>query len=109
MRTLEPRGVDEVGSADLGDPDRQLRMQPHERAGRPGVIEVDVREQQVSQLGQLDAVLAEACDEPRQRRRRPAVLQREAVGRLDQIHADRVLLAAEVQVDDAQRSHVRIF
>ena len=106
---LEPRGVDEVGSADLGDPDRQLRMQPNERAGRPGVVEVDVREQQVPQLGQLDAVLAEACDEPRQRRRRPAILQREAVGRFDQIHADRVLLAAEVQVDEAQLSHSRIF
>ena len=61
-RALEPRRVDQVRSADLGDPDRQVGVPPHERAGRAGVVEVDVREQQVPEVGQLDTVLAEALD-----------------------------------------------
>ena len=44
-----------------------------------------------------------------QRRGRPAVEEREAVVRVDEVHADRVRPAAEVEVEEAQRIHNRIF
>ena len=96
-------------SPDLGDPDRQVGVLPDERPGGAGVVEMDVREQQMADVGQLDPVLVEALDEPRQGRRRTAVLESEPVGRLEQIHAHRVLAAAEVQVDEAKRRHRGIF
>ena len=108
-RALEARGVDQVRSADFGDPHRQLGVPLHDRAGRACVVEVDVGQQEVAQIGELDAVLAETLDQPRERRGRSPVLQRETLVRLDQVHADRFLPAVEVQVDESQRSHNRIF
>ena len=94
---------------DFGDPDGQVRLLPDERAGGAGVIEVDVREQQVADVGQFDPVLAEAGDESRQCRGRAAVLESEPVRGFEQVHADRVFPAAEPQVDEAKRSHRGIF
>jgi len=51
--TFEPRRVDEMRRPDLGDPDGQPRVTANERAGRPRVVEMDMREHQVADV--LDA------------------------------------------------------
>ena len=49
-------GVDEVWRAELVHVDAQVGERPHERAGRPGVVEVDVGEQQRAWLAVRDRV-----------------------------------------------------
>ena len=92
---LETLGVDEVRRADLGDVHLQLGLLADERAGRAGVVEVDVREQQVPQVAELEAALGESVLQLGDARRRPAVLQRKPVRGLDQVAADH-LRASEV-------------
>ena len=58
---LEPARVDEVRRPDLRDVHLEARVLAHERAGRARVVEVDVREQQVPQVGDLEALLARAA------------------------------------------------
>ena len=72
--------------------------------GRARVVEVDVREQQVPDVGQLEVELAQALLEARQRRRRPAVEERGAVVGLDEVDADRALEAEEVQVERVEHA-----
>jgi hypothetical protein len=85
---LEPRGVDEVRRADLGDVHLQARVLPHERARGARMVEVDVREQQVTQVLQLEPALGEPRLQLRDTARRPAVVQREPVVGLEQVGAD---------------------
>ena len=101
-RGLEPRRVDEVRRADLGDPHRQLWVALHDRAGGARVVEVDVREQQMANVGQLELELAQALLEARQGRRGAAVEERRAVVGLDEVDADRALQAEEMQVERIQ-------
>src|SRR3954452_16573414 len=79
-------------------------MVAHERAGCTGVVEMDVREQQVADVREPQPALGETLLERLTRRRRPAVEQREAVVGLDEVDADRSLATGEVQID---RLHVR--
>ena len=51
--------VDDVRRADLGDVHAQPGVLADERAGGAGVVEVDVREQQVADVGELEAALGE--------------------------------------------------
>ena len=81
-------------------------MLADDRAGGAGVVEVDVREEQVAHVAELEAALAQALLQPRERRRRPAVEERRPVARLDQVDADRALEAAEPEVDRVERLHV---
>ena len=74
-------------------------MRADDRPGGAGVVEVDVREQQVPHVCELHAVLAQAGLERWERRRRPAVEHREPVARLDEVRADHALDALVVQVD----------
>ncbi|MEA2425816.1 MAG: hypothetical protein QOH13_2226, partial [Thermoleophilaceae bacterium] len=103
---LEPRRVDEMRRADLGDPDCQAGVAAHDRAGGAGVIEMDVREEQVADVLEAQAVLRESRLERRQRRGRPAIEQRKSVVGVDDVHADRVRPSAEVQI---QMMHRAIF
>src|SRR5207342_14846 len=48
--SLQPRGIEQVRRADLGDPDLQTGVLADERSRGAGVIEVDVREEQVLDL-----------------------------------------------------------
>jgi hypothetical protein len=78
-------------------------MLAHERAGRAGVIEVDVREQQVADVREREAALRQA---PRQRLRRggwTAVEEREAVGCLQQVRADDTLVPEVQEVERLAR------
>ena len=108
-RPLEPRRVEEVRRADLGDPDGEVPVRLHERAGSSRVVEVDVREQQMTHVGELEPFLGKARLQRGQRRRRAAVEECEAVVGLDEVHADRVLATAEVQVEKARLVHRLIF
>ena len=78
-------------------------MVAHDRAGGAGVVEVDVREQEVTQVGETDAALCEPGFERLACRGRPAVEEGEAVVGLDQVDPDRALAAGEVQVDRLHR------
>src|SRR3954470_9347639 len=70
---LEPRRVDEMRSADLGHPDREAGMPPDERARGARVVEVDMRKEQVADIRQLEAVLAQSPHERFERRGRATV------------------------------------
>ena len=96
---LEPARVDEVGRADLRDVHLQAGVLPHEHARRSRMVEVDVREQQVSYVGELEAALREARLQLRHAGRGPAVLQREPVLGLEQVRADHPLVAEVAQVE----------
>ena len=57
-RSARAGRVDEVRRADLRDVNLEARMLADERARGPGVVEMDVREQQVAEVGELEAALA---------------------------------------------------
>ena len=78
-------------------------MLAHDCACGSRVVEVDVREEQVPDVAELDAALAQPFLQPGERRRRAAVEKERAVRRLEQVDADRALEAAELQVDRDQR------
>ena len=54
---LEAGRVGEVRGADRRDVHLNVRVLPHDRARRAGVVEVDVREEQMLHIGQLDTAL----------------------------------------------------
>jgi hypothetical protein len=96
---LQLRGVDEVRGADLRDMDLQRRVLADEDARGAGVVEMDMAEQQMAQVGELDAALLEPSLERWDAARRPAVEEREPVVGLDEIGADYALGASMVEVD----------
>ena len=88
---LEPARVDDVRRADLGDVDAQPGVFAHERPGGAGVVEVDVREQQVADVGELEPALGEGRLQGRDAGRGPAVVEREPVVGLEQVARDDAL------------------
>jgi len=100
---LEACRVDEVRRTDLRHVHGQLRVLADERARGACVIEVDVREQQVPEVADLDASLREALAEDGQAARRAAVVEREAVVRLDEVGADAPGVAAVQEVEGLVR------
>ena len=80
-------------------------MLPDEHASGAGVVEVDVREQQVPHIGELEAALGEARLQLGHAGRRPAVLQRKAVLGLEQVRADHPLVAEVAQVERLHQLH----
>jgi hypothetical protein len=96
---LEPLRIDEVRRADAGDVHLQAGVLSDEDPSRSGVVEVDVREEQVAKVAELDAPIPEACPESVHARRRPAVEERGAVRRVEQVGADDALGAEVVEVD----------
>ena len=67
----------------------QLRVLADEHAGRAGVVEMDVGEQQVLDVAELVPALGEPALQRGDAGRRPAVEEGEAAGRLEQVDADR--------------------
>ena len=57
---LEPRRIDQVRRPELGDVHLEPRVLANERSGGAGVVEVDVREQEMTEVAHLDA----CCGEP---------------------------------------------
>ena len=90
--------------ADLGDVHAQLGVLADERAGGAGVVEVDVREQQVADVGELEAAVGERLLQRREAGGRAAVVQREPVVGLEQVAADDALVLV-VQVDQVGAGH----
>ena len=81
----------QVERALLGDVHPQLRVLPHEQARGAGVVEVDVREEQVPQVSHREAALFEAGLQRAEGRRGPAVDEARAVRRLDDVGAQDAL------------------
>jgi hypothetical protein len=103
---FEPRRIDDVRRADLGDVDDEIGVSPDEYACCARVIEMDVRQQQVTNVGQREASLGEPRLEALDRGGRAAVEQCRAVLRLDDVRADRPG-TAEVEEIDGVRRHRR--
>jgi hypothetical protein len=95
-----------VRRADLGDVDLKRRVLADEYAGRAGMVEVDVREEQVPEVAQLEPALGETGLEGVDRRRGPAVVQCEPVVGVDEVRADDALVAEVPEVD---RAHCAFF
>ena len=85
--------------ADLGDVHLQTRVLADEHAGRARVVEVDVREQQVAQIGDGEPALVQDGPERVDVRGRPAVEQRRPVVGLEQVAADHALVPEVKQVE----------
>ena len=65
-------------------------MLAHERSGGPGVVEMDVREEEAAQVAELDTARRQRLmrSPPEGRIRRATVVEREPVLGLDEIGAD---------------------
>jgi hypothetical protein len=74
-------------------------MPANEHARGAGVVEVDVAEQQVTDVGELEIALGERPFERGDVAGWPAVEEREAVVGLEQVAADDALGAAVMEVD----------
>ena len=64
---LQPLRIDEVRRADRRDVHLQRRVLAHEHAGGAGVVEVDVAEQQMADVGEREAVRRRARPSARRR------------------------------------------
>src|SRR5919201_5002625 len=96
---LQAGRIDEMWGADLRDVHLQPRVLAHEHAGRARVVEVDVREQQVAQVGELEAALPQAFFQPRHAGGGAAVEERRPIRRLEQVAPDHPLDAAMHEVE----------
>src|SRR5439155_22327611 len=96
---LETAWVDEVWRADLRHVHLQVRMPPHEGPRRAGVIEMDVREQDVADIAERRSAFTQSALEVSEARSRAAVEEGGAVLRLQEVRADDALDALMVQVD----------
>src|SRR3954470_426241 len=79
-------------------------MLAHEETRGSGVVEVDVREEQMPDVLQLEAPFAQALPQHADAGRRPAVEQRRSLRRLQEVDADHPL-AAEVEEVERRRRH----
>jgi hypothetical protein len=71
----------------------------HEHARRAGVVEVNVAEQQMAYVAQREPTLGKARFQRVDGRRRPAVEERGAVVRVEQVRADDAWRALVMEVD----------
>ena len=100
---LEPGRIDQVRRPDLGDVHLEPGMLSDEHAGGARVVDVDVRDQQVAQVGELEVALAQAFLQPREAARRPAVEERRPVRGLEQVAPDHPLRAAMHEIKRFRR------
>src|SRR5207248_2512860 len=105
---FEPAGVDEMRRPDRRDVHLQLRMLPYEHPRCAGVVEVDVRKQQVRYVVQLEPAVAQMPLQHRHASGGPAVEERRSLPCLQQVAAD-YPFAAEVQKVERLRLHAGLF
>ena len=84
---LQHLGEREVERSLLGDVHTQLGVLPHEEARGSGVVEMDVREEQMSQVPHREPSRLEPLLERAEGRRGPAVDEPWAIRRLDDVRA----------------------
>src|SRR5215210_3688931 len=104
---LEPGGIDEVRRADLRHVHAEPGVAAHEDARGARMVEVDVREEQVADVGQGETALVEPLLERAEAARRAAVEERGPVVRLEQVHAYHALLPLEAEVKWRRDRHAR--
>ena len=75
------------------------RVLANEHTGRPRVVEVDVREEQVTDVAELEPPCAERVPQGRHAARRAAVEQRRAVVGVEQVRPDPAAVAEVQQVE----------
>jgi hypothetical protein len=80
--------------------DVKLGVCSHEDAGAAGVVEMDVAEEQVTDVGERQVSTMKAVDECRERSGRPAVEERPSIVRLDDVAADDALGAEVMKVNE---------
>jgi len=97
--------VDQVGCADLGYVHLERGMLPYEYACRPGVVEMDVAEQQMAYVGELQAVLRKPRFQRVDRRRWAAVEESRPVVGFEEVRGDRPLVSLMVEVDQLRLRH----
>ena len=96
---LQPGRVDEVRRADRRDVHLQAGVLADEDARRTGMVEMDVAEQQVADVGEREAAVGEACLEPVDGRSGAAVEERRPVVGVEEVARDDPLAAEVVEVD----------
>ena len=96
---LQAARVDEVRSSDLAHVDDEARALAHERARRAGVVEVDVGEEQVAEVGDLEPLLRQPRSECVQAARRAAVDECRLLA-LEQVRADDARPAEVLEVEE---------
>ena len=72
-------------------------MLSHETSCRAGVVEMDVAKQQVADIGELQPGVGQPRLQRLDRRARPAVEERRPVVRIEEVGADRPLVALVVE------------
>jgi hypothetical protein len=77
----------------------QARVLANEDAGGAGVVEVDVTEEQVTHVLKRQAMIGQSLLQRCKTRRRAAVEERGAVGRVEQVAPDDALGPAVVEID----------
>lgn len=87
--------------ADRRDVHLEAGVVADEGSGCARVIEVDVAQEQVPNVGQPEPVAFEAALQGRDTRRRPAVEQRRPLLRVEEVRPDDALCATVIEVDQA--------
>ena len=96
---VEPAGVDEVRRADRRHVNLKAGVLADEGSRGARVVEVDVGQEEVAEVGQGEAVRGEPLLQPADTDRRPAVEERRPVVRLQDVDADDLLGRLVVEVD----------
>ena len=91
-------GSDEVRGSDLRHVHLEPRVLADEHSRRAGVVEVDVRQEEVAQVGEVEPARGEAGLEVGKAGRRAAVEKRGPVEGLEQVDADDALVEV-VEID----------
>lgn len=104
---LEPGGVDDVWRAELGDVHTDVRLLADDPSDSTCVVEVNVREEDMSDVGERQAALGESSSKHRQRGKRPAVEEGEPVVGLDEVRRNLLGATDVVQVEKAISDTVR--
>ena len=94
-----------MGRADGRHVHGQPRVLAHENPSGARVVEVDVREQQMTQLADCEPVLGQLAAQRFHRCRGPAVVERGPVGRVELVGGDHALVAEVAKVDQLRFGH----
>ena len=96
---LEPLRLDQVRRTDLADVHDEAGVLPDEAARSPCMVEVDVREDEMTQVPDLEPVLRQAGAERLQAARGPAVHQR-GLGARVEVRGDDTLATEMLEVEE---------
>jgi len=108
-RTVEqPFGIREVRCPPLVDHDEQPRKVSSQRAGRPGVVQVNVGEQKGPDVIQTGSERRDGLAEPFERGGRPGIHHHQALSRLEQAGGDLPGSAQVLEVDQRATGRNRL-